>query len=144
MVELTVRSEISSTLGLKRANWELEEERRSLLSQGESCCVLLKKKEVSPAKANPKENPSERATVVSEHGEYSPLLSLAASTEARNISIRAMVANDVVCVRRTAMADRESSAFDFLGLWNLELWKHYTLQVGIGVRLWSNNIKKKF
>ena len=42
LVELTVRSEISSTLGLKRANRELEEERPSLLSQGESCCVVLK------------------------------------------------------------------------------------------------------
>ena len=42
VVELTVRSEISSTLGLKIANRELEEERRSLLSQGESCCVVLK------------------------------------------------------------------------------------------------------
>nr|POF03363.1 hypothetical protein CFP56_62317 [Quercus suber] len=43
------------------------------------------KKEVFLAKVNPKENPSERATVVSEHSEYSLLLSLTASTETRKL-----------------------------------------------------------
>ena len=58
------------------------------------CCVeeervwpkkKKKNKEVFPAKANPKENPSERATVVSEHDEYSPLLPLATLTETRKL-----------------------------------------------------------
>ena len=50
-----------------------------------------KKKEVFPAKANPKENLSERAIVMSEHGEYSSLLSLVASTETRELEQRTLM-----------------------------------------------------
>lgn len=71
-----VRREISSTLGRKTAIWEPEEERESLLSQGESCWVLLKKKAVLAANAMAKLNPSDRCTVVSAHVEYAAFVSL--------------------------------------------------------------------
>jgi hypothetical protein len=104
----------------------LEEERRSLVSQGESWSVVLMKKEVLNANAIPKVNPSDRATVVSKHGENTPLLSLAAPTETITITtaIIVIVVNDVVGVRRTAMADRE--CYD-----SSELESEYTLEVAM-------------
>jgi hypothetical protein len=108
--ELTVRREISSTLGRKTAIWELAVERWSLESQGDSWSVLLYRNEFFAANAIPKVNPSDRATVVSKHGEYTLLLSLALteSTAIAAARIAAIVVNDIVGVlRRTAMANRE-------------------------------------
>ena len=42
-------------------------------------------------KANPKENLLKRATVVSGHGEYSPLLSLAAMTKTKKLEQHAFM-----------------------------------------------------
>ena len=50
-----------------------------------------KKKEVFPAKANPKESSLKRATVVSGHGEYSPLLSLVATTKTKKLEQHAFM-----------------------------------------------------
>jgi hypothetical protein len=83
-------------------------ERWSLVSQGDSWSVLLEKNEFCAANAIAKVNPSDRATVVSKHGEYTPLLSpaLTESTAIAAARIVVMVVNDVVGVlRRTAMAN---------------------------------------
>jgi len=62
----------------------LDDERESLLSQGESWTDVLTKKAVRAAKAIAKLNPSDFWTVVSEHGEYTGFVSLLGS--ARNAS----------------------------------------------------------
>uniref|UniRef100_J3LTI6 Uncharacterized protein n=1 Tax=Oryza brachyantha TaxID=4533 RepID=J3LTI6_ORYBR len=71
---LTVRSEISSTLGRKTASFAPPDASESLLSQGESC-TPPEKKASRPEKATPKVNPSPRCTVASAHGSYTPLVS---------------------------------------------------------------------
>lgn len=77
VVVLTVRREISSTLGRKTASWEgLARLRRR--SQGESW-VEPEKKALLPAKARPKVKPSPRWIRESLQGSYTPLVSPAAS-----------------------------------------------------------------
>jgi hypothetical protein len=66
---LIVRREISSTLGLKTEIWEFWLVRESLLSQGDNCRVLLKKKALLDEKAIEKVKPSDTCTVVSAQGE---------------------------------------------------------------------------
>lgn len=72
---LIVRSEISSTLGLKTAIWEVDEESESRRSQGDNCWLLLRKKLLLDANAIAKVKPSDLSTFVSPHGEYMWLLS---------------------------------------------------------------------
>ena len=79
---LTVRREISSTLGLNTEIREFPFVRPSLLSQGDNCNVLLKKNFCCVAKANPKVKPSEVSTVVSVQGEKTRLLSPASTSTA--------------------------------------------------------------
>ena len=69
---MTVRSEISSTVGRKSASSGPAPARLRRLSQGESC-TPPEKKASRPAKATPKVNPSPRLTVASAHGSYTPL-----------------------------------------------------------------------
>lgn len=67
VVLLMVRSEISSTLGLKIANWEAPARRGRRVSQGESW-TSLEKKDSFDENARPNVNPSFFWTVVSKQG----------------------------------------------------------------------------
>lgn len=81
-VELMVRREISSTLGLKTTTLELDEDSCRRLSQGDSCWSLkfrLWKKEIREEMAIPKVNPSDLWTLESWHGWYTVFVSDAAS-----------------------------------------------------------------
>lgn len=103
---MTVRREISSTLGLNTAIRELPV-RASLLSQGDSFNVLLKTNFCSVAKASPNVKPSDFFTVVSVQGENTRLSSLACTTAAATAIRRS----------RTAAAG-ERSEIAMIGTWN--------------------------
>ena len=77
-----VRREISSTLGLKAAISEFLEARESRPSQGDNCklLLLLRKKLFLCENAIPNVKPSDIWTVVSEHGENTPFVSLDSAT----------------------------------------------------------------
>lgn len=75
-----VRREISSTLGRKRASWELEEERERRWSQGESWRDWLKKKDSLELKAMPKVKPSDLWILASAQGWYTLLVLVAITT----------------------------------------------------------------
>ena len=81
-VVLTVRREISSTIGLNTEIREFPFVRASLLSQGDKFNVLLKTNFWCVAKASPKVKPSDFSTVVSAQGEKTRLLSLASTAAA--------------------------------------------------------------
>ena len=104
------------------------------------CCVVLKKKEFSkkkkkrkevfPAKANPKENSSERATVMSKHGEYSPLLSLAGTTATRKLEQRTLMGATGLKLEK-ALEDQSPEGERYFGLENFgnTCYCNNTLQV---------------
>lgn len=101
---LTVRREISSTLGRKTESCEFEEDRDSLLSQGDNWTELLKKKAVFAAKAIPKVKPSDLCTVASAHGEKTWLLSLLDSTKYAVVEKVVTTAMSRIVVTGIAMA----------------------------------------
>uniref|UniRef100_A0A7N2KVV8 Uncharacterized protein n=1 Tax=Quercus lobata TaxID=97700 RepID=A0A7N2KVV8_QUELO len=76
-----------------------------------------------PSESEPKENPSERATIVSEHGEYSPLLSLAASTETRKLEQRALMGAAGSKLEK-ALGDQFPEGERYFGLENFSNTRH--------------------
>ena len=102
-----VKSEISSTLGLKTANCAPKLDNDNRLSHGESCTepLLLRKEAFRVENAMPNVNPSDFWTVVSVHGEKTWLLSVleydvvARVVRVKMISIGIFIAGDEgVCV----------------------------------------------
>lgn len=103
---LIVRSEISSTLGLKTAIWEVDEESESRRSQGDNCWLLLRKKLLLDANAIAKVKPSDLSTFVSPHGEYMWLLSDDSTRDEKQ---------DVVRRRKKKIVSIFATFFLFLG-----------------------------
>lgn len=115
-MELTVRSEISSTLGLKTESCEFDEDRESLLSQGDNCTELLRKNAVLAAKAIPKVKPSDLSTVESVHGENMRLLSLLDCT---NDAVKSVVTTEMSRIEATGIAIVGENVYWFSKSWRV-------------------------